>query len=102
MSTIPTSEKLALSLEALGDPTLDTIIARSREGYYDDYKTHLLYPKSALMVDLQELGHEQFADRVLAGEFDGTLAESQEWINSMEGQAILTKITKVQGYEATG
>lgn len=97
MLIISTSEKLALELEALGDPTLEQIIERAREGYYDDYKTHLTYPKSALMVDLQELGHEQFADRVMEGEFDGTQAEASEWVNSVEGQIILSKIAKAEG-----
>lgn len=76
---VPTSERLAQALEALGDPNLASLIALVRDKHYDEYEGELATPLSVLVADLRTLGQDAFAQRVIDGEFDGTEAEADAW-----------------------
>lgn len=91
---VPTTERLALALEALEDPRLVEIIARARQGVYDDFKTTIAFPQAMLVSELQTLGHHQFARRVIDGEFDATMEESIAWAESVEGQRVLQELLR--------
>ena len=86
--TEPTTEKLARALEQLpGVPQM--MIDQARSGIYDDYKSPLDFPLSQLLKDLGRIGTPAaaaFADRVKAGEFDGTREEAEAWGQSPEGR----------------
>ena len=83
---LPTTEKLARALEAEKDPRLEQMIERARAGYYDDYKSELTFPIRTLVEDLGDLGKWDLVRRAMAGEFDATREESDEWARSPEGQ----------------
>ena len=72
-----TSERLARALEEAGAP--ERMSDAAREGYYDDYRSPLTFPKVALMDDLLANGMHDFARRVIAGDFDSTKEESEAW-----------------------
>jgi hypothetical protein len=84
--SIPTTERLARSLEAHNDPRMKKMIARAREGYYDDYKSPIAAPTMQLVQDLLDLGQGELADRAAKGEWDGTAEEAEAWANSEEGK----------------
>ena len=90
--TIPTTEKLAQALEAANAPAW--MIEKAREGYYDDYKSHLAFPEMQLHHDAHVAGLESIKAAVEAGEFDSTKEESEEWARSPEGQAAFTELIK--------
>ncbi|RJX17569.1 MAG: hypothetical protein C4575_13070 [Desulforudis sp.] len=93
-SAIPTTERLALALEALGDPRLVDVIANARAGVYDDFKTTLVFPQIALVKKLNALGHFEFSHRVIDGEFDATMEESLAWMESQEGQRAMQELLR--------
>lgn len=93
-AAIPTTERLALALEALGDPRLVDLIANARRGLYDDFKTTLPFPQITLVYELRALGHSEFARRVIDGEFDATMEESMAWSESQEGRAAMQELLR--------
>jgi hypothetical protein len=89
---IPTTERLALALEALDDPRLSDIIKQAREGLYDDFKTTIAVPLVMLVEHLRAIDPIKFSPfiaRVMNGEFDATPEEADEWLFSPEGQETL-------------
>ena len=84
---IPTTERLARALEELDDPKVNWMIEKARQGYYDDFKSPLATPEIQLVIDLHIYGHNELAKRVINGEFDCTLEESEAWWNSPETKA---------------
>lgn len=93
-ASLPTTERLAQALEALGDPKLEPVIQRAREGHYDDFKSLLPMPLHQLVTDLRAAGHGGFAKRVMEGEFDVTKEESEAWARSPEGQAVFEELAR--------
>jgi hypothetical protein len=85
-----TSDKLAAALREAGAPGI--MIGRAEHGYYDDYKSHLAMPLHQLVVDARQHKLEDIAKRAIAGEFDGTKEEGDEWAASPEGQAIISEL----------
>lgn len=92
-----TTVKLAKALgEIPGVP--EDFIQRATGGYYHDYLSPLDFPEIQLVADLRELASRpatprnsrpllrDMARRVIAGEFDASKAESDEWARSPEGQ----------------
>ncbi|MEM9782152.1 MAG: hypothetical protein AAF899_06720 [Pseudomonadota bacterium] len=66
---------------------------RAETGEFDDYgEVHVCGP-TALYAELMGAGFTKFAKRVLDGEFDATLAESNEWANSAAGRAAMADFT---------
>lgn len=91
---VPTTERLALALEAAGDRNLTPLIEKARAGFYDDYKSPLAFPIIRLVTDLSALGHEALAERAKAGDFDATREEAKAWAKSDEAQALLRGIAR--------
>jgi hypothetical protein len=94
----PTTEKLALALEAVpGMPA--QLIKLARAGHYDDYKSSLALPLWQLRHDLLNASRAMtYTSRMLVkalirdvveGEFDGTKEESEAWARTPEGQEAL-------------
>ena len=82
-----TPERLATALEAAGAPA--DMIARAREGHYDDYLSPLAMPIHALAIEAREAGLTDIAQRAIGGEFDATVEEADAWARSDEGRDIL-------------
>ena len=91
----PTKERLARELEKLNDPRLKEIIARARVGKYDDYETDVATPQMLLVTELRKLGLNDFVQRVIDGEFDGTKEEAEAWYER-EGKHLLLSDKEVQ------
>lgn len=81
---LATSERLAQDLGAAGAP--GAMVARAREGYYDDYRSPLTFPCVQLVTDLRAAGLHELAARATQGEWDATPAEADAWARSHEGQ----------------
>ncbi len=84
----PTSDRLAKALEAKNDPLLAGIIVRARRKYYDEYEGELATPLVQLVADLRAVGHKEFAQRVINGDFDASKAEAEAWYRR-EGAALV-------------
>lgn len=90
ISIEPISERLVRAMEATGDPKLADMIQKARAKYYDDFQSELAAPTVQLVEDLLAVGHEDLAERVKQGEFDGTPEESASWFEA-EGKDMLPK-----------
>jgi flavorubredoxin len=91
--TMHTKDKLADALRELG---LDAMAAKAAEGYYHDYLSPLPLPELQLMQDLSEAAKQRpgelqaFIDlhgRIIDGDFESSIEESDEWATSEDGQA---------------
>lgn len=81
----------ALMKAGLGDMSL-----RARSGYYHDYLSPLATPCVQLATDLKAVGTPAalaLLSRHLNGDFDATLAESEDWINSADGKEALSQLS---------
>jgi hypothetical protein len=87
---LPTTERLARALEAANDPALAPMIERARAGHYDDFKSQLDAPITALVRDLRAAGHLELAQRARDGEFDSTPAEGAAWWDTV-GKRLLSE-----------
>lgn len=94
---VHTTVRLAKALQAIPGVPKD-MIKRAFDGYYHDYLSPLDLPEIQLVADLRSLASlpatprnsrpllRALADAVIAGEYDATKAESDEWARSPEGQ----------------
>lgn len=76
---LSTSDRLARVLEEHG---LLDMAAKARTGYYDDYRSPLATPIVQLVLDLTAVKQEDLASRAMAGEWDGTREEAEQWMRS--------------------
>lgn len=87
-----TKDILAAELTKAG---LHKMAAKAAEGYYHDFLSPLDFPCLQLATDLAIAGTSEalkLRARHLNGEFDATAQESEEWIQSSEGKAALSKL----------
>ena len=94
-SSEPTAERLARAMAQALCPI--SMVKRAREGYYDDYRSDLAMPLVQLVDELRGIGQHALAERVVAGEFDGTKEESDAWARSPEGQATFRELARGAG-----
>lgn len=99
-----TTVKLAKALSEIPGVPQD-FIERATDGYYHDYLSPLDFPEIQLVADLRELASRPatprnsrpllrgMADRVIAGEFDASKEESDEWARSPEGHQAFRQLT---------
>jgi hypothetical protein len=85
------TDKLVQALEEADDPRLADIIKRARRDYYHDFNGVPVAPEMQLLADLMAVDANSPAitalcDRIRAGDFDATKAESDEWARSAEGR----------------
>lgn len=83
---------VAALMEADNDGKLIPVIARARTDYYHDYFGVPELPEHQLVHDLRAVDHDDLAQRVIAGEFDATKEESDEWAASPDGQAAMAEL----------
>ena len=91
-----TKERLAAALEAEG---WHLLAARALWGEFDDFETQHAIPLHVLIAELRKLGGPRayaFIQRVIDGEFDGSMEEADDWWQR-EGRFLLP-----EGYEAGG
>ena len=88
----PTTEKLALAMIEAGIAEDHYLVTEARAGRYDDYKSDLEPPIVTLVARLREHGYDELAKRAIAGEFDATRDESDDWMASPDGQAALAEL----------
>jgi hypothetical protein len=100
----PTTVKLATALSKVPGMPGD-MIRRAIDGYYHDYMSPLATPEIQLVADLLELARlpstprdsrpllRALADAVVAGEFDATKEEADDWARSDEGRQAFRELT---------
>ena len=89
-----TKDKLAGELRMAGLPKMAD---KAATGYYDDYLSELDTPISQLVEDLANAGTPAamtLRRRAIDGDFDATTEESEEWVNSPEGQEAFRSFTR--------
>jgi hypothetical protein len=77
---MPTTERVALALEAINAPV--HMIAAARAGRYDDFKSQSATPIGDLVSDLWDLktpAAQALSERAAGGEFDATREEADDW-----------------------
>lgn len=70
---------------------------KAATGYYHDFLSPLDFPEMQLVGDLLQAGTPEamgLRKRAMAGEFDATKQESDEWAQSPEGQAAFRMLLK--------
>lgn len=81
----------------------EAFAVRAQTGEFDDYADTYVCPITQLYSELMAAGLTQFARRVVAGEFDATKEESDEWARSPSGQdaakMLSPEIRKVLGMD---
>lgn len=98
--TAKTSEELARALDAVG---LVDMAKKARQDRYHDFLSDEDMPEMALEAELRwHRDHaldpiqarliEQVRQRMINGEFDASKEESEEWMQSPEGQDAARKI----------
>ena len=99
--TRATTEILAEALAWENAPVW--MIDNARAGVYDDYKGEGWNPIGLLIHHACHAGLEVIVARAKDGDFDGTLAESDAWVASPDGQAALRELGMPQfpGEEVT-
>ncbi len=83
-SVEPTSHRLARDLREAGVPM--DLVDDARDCRFDDYSSDSTFPQLDLVKRLTDLGRHDLVERVVAGEWDGSKAESAAWANGPEGQ----------------
>lgn len=92
MTAKHTTEILA---EALEQAELPEMAKAARAGYYHDFLSPLDFPEMTLAAALAGVGTPAalaVRQRVIDGDFDATLEESEAWAKSPEGQATFKKL----------
>lgn len=81
-----TKDVLAAELLQAGLPEL---AAKAKEGYYHDFLSPLDFPAMQLAADLIAAGTpaaDEIRQRLIEGEFDASIEESNDWADSDDGQ----------------
>lgn len=89
-----TKDILAEELRKAGLPEM---AAMAEKGFYHDFLSPLDTPCLQLAYDLAAAGTPAalaLRERHLNGEFDATLAESEEWARGPEGQDAMRRLAK--------
>ena len=79
---LPTKERLARHLEWRGCAAL---AYRARLGLYSDFESSHPLPKVLLVEDLKRHALHDIVKLVMAGEYDDTRQESDEWAKKQDG-----------------
>ncbi len=89
-----TSQLLANELKAAG---LHEMARKAEADYYHDFKSPLDLPELQLESDLRTVGTPAamaLRKRVINGDFDADLAESEAWANSDDGKATFDRLVR--------
>lgn len=66
---------------------------KAAAGYYDDFSGQLATPIMQLVKDARQFGLHTIAERAMAGDFDATKEEADEWARSPEAQRIASELS---------
>jgi hypothetical protein len=84
-----------LLAEALREAGLEELVARAADGEWNDYFGRHGVPQHHLVETLRRytgrrrVAANKMIDRVLRGDFNGTDAESDEWLSTPEAQDVM-------------
>lgn len=84
------TDKLVAALREAGASA--PLIAQAESGAFHDYESQSATPIVDLVQECRRHGLEDIAQRAIAGEFDATKEESDEWARSAEGQLTLSEL----------
>jgi hypothetical protein len=91
--TMHTKDILSAALVEVGLPIM---AVKAAQGYYHDFLSPLDFPELDLIGDLTEIGTPTalaMRARVMDGEFDASIAESDAWVASPDGQETISRLT---------
>jgi len=80
--------KIRLAVDLAESEAPYWMIERARQGYYDDYESHLATPLHQLVEDAQGNGLPLIAKNAKEGVYDGTQEEARVWMER-EGKGLL-------------
>jgi hypothetical protein len=95
-----TKDQLAAALRELG---LDAMADKAATGYYHDFLSPLDLPETVLITTLgaaatmhpdKAAAIEALRQRVINGDFDASVEESEEWAASSEGQDTFRRLIR--------
>lgn len=94
-----TKDQLADALNAVG---LTSMAEQARTGYYHDFMSPLDLPEMQLVEDLLQMSMikpnkdeiQALRERVICGDFDASIEESEEWAESQAGQDTFRKLVE--------
>lgn len=82
--------QLADDLESfgVGRAVRRSLVKGLRDGFYDEFNDDSLFPDPLiqLTVDLRSHGLEEFAKRVVSGNYDAGLEDSSHWAERQTGE----------------
>ena len=90
----PSDAKLSLALHEAG---LDEMAKRAEQGYYNEFFGSLDFPELTLVDDLTKAGTKEalaLRQRVIDGDFDAGVEESEEWAMSEDGQDAIERLVE--------
>ena len=98
---VHTKDVLAAALKELG---LEAMSIKAADGFYHDFLSPLPFPETQLVEDLHSAAQNRpnkmaimdLRDRVMDGDFDASVEESEEWAGSAEGQETFGKLIRGQ------
>lgn len=93
-----TKDQLASALRDVG---LDEMAAHAATGYYHDFLSPLDLPAVTLIGDLAAASNHSerraeilhLRNRVIDGDFDASIEEGEEWMDSEDGRQVISKLT---------
>lgn len=75
-------------------PGQRVLLKRAREDYYNDFFGEPAMPIAQLVADARAADLPRVAEKAIAGNFDATREESDEWRQSPEGQETFRQLTE--------
>lgn len=87
---IRSTQKLVEALRSAG--ASPSLVSRALAEEFHDFKSESATPTKDLVSAARREGLLGIAARAIAGEFDATPEESEEWANSAEGKEALNQV----------
>lgn len=85
-----TKVRLAKDLKDHNAP--EWMIKNAIDGYYDDYESNLPMPIMQLVIDCEQVGLKEIANKARNGDYDCTKEEADRWMNGKEGKNVLSEL----------
>lgn len=85
-----TTEKLVAALKEAGAPS--GMIREAEADQFHDFRSDSATPVHDLVEMARTYNLTDIANRAIAGEFDATREDAEEWAKGAEGQKILSEI----------
>lgn len=93
-ATKATAERLANAIrDAATEPRHHRLADRAAKGEFSDYGDDHACPITECHRLCRQYGLHSIADRLADGEFDASMAESEEWARSQSGQSVAAELS---------